>query len=308
MAFFSKFKIGNTTYDVKDALAGKSLALSGSDLQLKSADGTVKSSVTLPGGGSVLQATFSEGADASITMNTTPQAGDIIWVRSNVSTSYSGSGYYLGENASSGLKFRLFFSKMHIGNIQSVTNSQIASYPIGNDLIIYVTHYENGAYNALVLNSIDQGIRLPYLLLHNSNALTVNSVITHIRSCNIFHEVYENDASHKPINIYNGSSQITETSYYTYTTIDGKWVYIAAFSNSKVTNISYNTASFMGPVNYGRLFTRFASDDLSLVCHNYLDSNNILTPKLYKKDLTEFSYTDDVRVVLFIGDYYLKEW
>lgn len=51
MADFSKFKIGNTSYNVKDANAGKSLSISGSDLSLKNAAGTAISTVTLPAGG-----------------------------------------------------------------------------------------------------------------------------------------------------------------------------------------------------------------------------------------------------------------
>lgn len=51
MAYFSKFKIDNTSYDVKDANAGKTIAINGTTLQLKNAAGTVVSSVTLPGGG-----------------------------------------------------------------------------------------------------------------------------------------------------------------------------------------------------------------------------------------------------------------
>lgn len=51
MAYFSKFKIGNTSYDVKDAAAGKTIAINGTTLQLKNAAGTVVSSVTLPSGG-----------------------------------------------------------------------------------------------------------------------------------------------------------------------------------------------------------------------------------------------------------------
>lgn len=50
MADFSKFKIGNTSYNVKDAAAGKSLSVSGSSLSLKNAAGTAISTVTLPGG------------------------------------------------------------------------------------------------------------------------------------------------------------------------------------------------------------------------------------------------------------------
>ena len=51
MADFSKFKIGSTSYNVKDANAGRTLSVSGTDLSLKNAAGTAISTVTLPGGG-----------------------------------------------------------------------------------------------------------------------------------------------------------------------------------------------------------------------------------------------------------------
>lgn len=51
MSDFSKFKIGSTSYDVKDANAGRTLSVSGTDLSLKNAAGTAISTVTLPGGG-----------------------------------------------------------------------------------------------------------------------------------------------------------------------------------------------------------------------------------------------------------------
>lgn len=50
MSDFSKFKIGSTSYDVKDANAGRSLSVSGTNLSLKNAAGTAISMVTLPGG------------------------------------------------------------------------------------------------------------------------------------------------------------------------------------------------------------------------------------------------------------------
>lgn len=54
MADFSKYKAPNgTTYDVKDAAAGKTLALDDQDLLLKNAAGTEISRVTLPGGGEI---------------------------------------------------------------------------------------------------------------------------------------------------------------------------------------------------------------------------------------------------------------
>lgn len=69
MADFSKFKVNSTTYNVKDANAGKSLAVSGSDLQLKNAAGTAISTVTLPGGFSMSGTTASIGYfDASSNM------------------------------------------------------------------------------------------------------------------------------------------------------------------------------------------------------------------------------------------------
>lgn len=45
------FTFGGTTHPVEDEKAGKTLALSGSTLQLKDADGTVRSSVAIPTGG-----------------------------------------------------------------------------------------------------------------------------------------------------------------------------------------------------------------------------------------------------------------
>ena len=50
MADFSKFKIGSTSYNVKDANAGRSLSVSGSNLSLKNAAGTAISTVTIPSG------------------------------------------------------------------------------------------------------------------------------------------------------------------------------------------------------------------------------------------------------------------
>lgn len=51
MADFKKIKINNTTYNVKDEGAGRSLSVSGQDLSLKDGAGNVLSNVTLPGGG-----------------------------------------------------------------------------------------------------------------------------------------------------------------------------------------------------------------------------------------------------------------
>lgn len=51
MADFTKFKVGSTSYNVKDANAGRTLAVNGNQLQLKNPAGTAISTVTLPGGG-----------------------------------------------------------------------------------------------------------------------------------------------------------------------------------------------------------------------------------------------------------------
>lgn len=81
MADFSKFKVGNTSYNVKDANAGRSLSVSGTDLSLNNAAGTAISTVTLPGGGNsdiVFQATSANyqtvaasNASVNVAINTT---------------------------------------------------------------------------------------------------------------------------------------------------------------------------------------------------------------------------------------------
>lgn len=68
MADFSKFKIGNTSYNVKDAAAGKSLSISGTDLSLKNAAGTAISTVTIPAGSKYAILTLSDvGSDIACT-------------------------------------------------------------------------------------------------------------------------------------------------------------------------------------------------------------------------------------------------
>jgi hypothetical protein len=51
MADFKKIKINNTTYNVKDEGAGRSLSVSGQDLSLKDGANNILSTVTLPGSG-----------------------------------------------------------------------------------------------------------------------------------------------------------------------------------------------------------------------------------------------------------------
>lgn len=65
MADFTKFKVGSTSYNVKDANAGRKLAVNGNQLQLKNAGGTAISTVTLPGGGG-------KAVIAEVTAMTTP--------------------------------------------------------------------------------------------------------------------------------------------------------------------------------------------------------------------------------------------
>ena len=50
MASFKKFKIGNTSYDVKDANAGYSIDTNGAAIFLKNSDGTIISSISAPSG------------------------------------------------------------------------------------------------------------------------------------------------------------------------------------------------------------------------------------------------------------------
>lgn len=82
MADFSKFKIGNTSYNVKDAAAGKSLSISGTDLSLKNAAGTAISTVTLPSGGGgayiVLRGAYNSMFNALIISSVVSDAGHTI--------------------------------------------------------------------------------------------------------------------------------------------------------------------------------------------------------------------------------------
>lgn len=85
MAYFSKFKIGNTSYDVKDANAGKTIALNGNTLQLKNAAGTVISSVTIPSGGGGAKVFFADFSS---------QVEPYLWNNTNITCTalYDGEG------------------------------------------------------------------------------------------------------------------------------------------------------------------------------------------------------------------------
>lgn len=81
MADFSKFKIGSTSYNVKDVAAGKSLSLSGNDLSLKNAAGNTISTVTLPGGSGayiILSGAYNASFSALIISSVTSDAGHTI--------------------------------------------------------------------------------------------------------------------------------------------------------------------------------------------------------------------------------------
>lgn len=80
MSDFSKFKIGSTSYDVKDAAAAKTIAISGGTVSLKNAAGTVISSITLPQSNAVelYYVLFTTTAGLASWNNTTLQSGALL--------------------------------------------------------------------------------------------------------------------------------------------------------------------------------------------------------------------------------------
>lgn len=106
MADFSKFKIGNTSYNVKDAAAGKSLSISGTDLSLKNAAGTAISTVTIPAGskyailtlsdvGSNIECTYVDSSEA--VMGTAGALIDLIKAGGVAYVNYGGSIYNINN-------------------------------------------------------------------------------------------------------------------------------------------------------------------------------------------------------------------
>lgn len=103
MADFSKFKVGSTSYNVKDAAAGKSLSISGSSLSLKNAAGTAISTVTLPGGGGayvILVGAYNSMFNSFIVSNVLSDAGHTITTFQNMCDAIAtdGAAVYLVDN------------------------------------------------------------------------------------------------------------------------------------------------------------------------------------------------------------------
>ena len=106
MADFSKFKIGNTSYNVKDAAAGKSLSVSGSSLSLKNAAGTAISTVTLPGGGGayiILTGAYNSTFNALVISSVVSDAGHTITKMQNLydAVKNDGAAVYLVDETNS---------------------------------------------------------------------------------------------------------------------------------------------------------------------------------------------------------------
>lgn len=96
MSFFSKFKIGSTSYDVKDAAAGKSLSISGNSLSLKNAAGTAVSTVNLPGGKTKVGTfvTTENEKEVNIRFTDTLADGDIVVVKNKVGYCWKNDANY----------------------------------------------------------------------------------------------------------------------------------------------------------------------------------------------------------------------
>lgn len=119
MADFSKFKVGNTSYNVKDANAGRSLSVNGNQLQLKNAGGTAISTVTLPGGGG-------KAVIAEVTAQTTPN----LWQTNEPLTV---SRYVDGE-----------YNSLNVSDIAGLLEKGAVAYIAFDNVLINVTDVKFG--------------------------------------------------------------------------------------------------------------------------------------------------------------------
>ena len=119
MADFTKFKVGSTSYNVKDANAGRTLAVNGNQLQLKNPAGTAISTVTLPGGGG-------KAVIAEVTAMTTPEQ----WSTDEQLTI---SRYIDGE-----------YNSLNVSDIVSLLEKGAVAYIAFDNVLINVTDVKFG--------------------------------------------------------------------------------------------------------------------------------------------------------------------
>ena len=160
MADFSKFKIGNTSYNVKDTAAGKSLSVSGSDLSLKNAAGTAISTVTLPAGskyailtlsdvGSDVVCTYVDSSEAS--MGTAAALIDLIKAGGVAYVNYNGEIYEINSCLDGNALGVSGFALQAESNGYGYTVSDVSNFNLLNSVWTAITPGGGGGSAASVL-------------------------------------------------------------------------------------------------------------------------------------------------------------
>lgn len=164
MSFFSKIDVGEETFDVKDALAGKTLSLSGSELSLVKADGTAASTVALPSSG-VKIITYSSNNDWQCdgeSITTALKVNDMIVYISPSNPSIiklkNGNSYLTKLNLisnsktsmgnSTGIEYISLYCSFFSAIVTSVTSSRITARVINTDAHGYRRVPFNSSYSA----------------------------------------------------------------------------------------------------------------------------------------------------------------
>lgn len=206
MSFFSKFKIGNTSYDVKDALAGKTLSLSGADLSLVKADGTAASTVTLPVGGQPKVVKFNGTrfvmkADTSVNIESGVSVGDLIIIDCNenyIDMTQTGSSTNhldlycnLNKDASTPSTKNSYTDKINMTKYMYISKS----------LLAVVTSITSGIVFATVMSPPIS--RKPSIYIKNlGSAPTLDNMQNYLRSYGNVIKEYTNQYANLGVTIY----------------------------------------------------------------------------------------------------------
>ena len=192
MAFFSKFKIGSTSYDVKDALAGKTLSLNGQDLSLLKADGTAANTVTLPGGKAYGMAHFENDTNNpgykkivfdDILADTVP-AGNyngILYILKGDAISIAGFGNTWKAECNSNII-------MQVGRTGSNNRYRVQMLNTGHTYFLYVYRNPASTFNMELLNPFDN-------VFSSSSEAMYGSDIDQIKGCLLGVPIYSNTST-----------------------------------------------------------------------------------------------------------------
>ena len=224
MAFFSKFKIGSTSYDVKDALAGKSLSLSGSNLSLLKADGTAASTVTLPGGKAYGMAHFEADSDHA---GYNKIVFDDVLASTVPAGNYNGILYILKgdaiKSAGFGGTWRAECNSdiiMQVGRTGSNSRYRVQMLNTGHTYFLYVYRNTASTFNMELLNPFDN-------VFSSSTAAMYGSDIDKIKGSLLGVPIYSNTSKIAFKYKDNSDADITDSNHMLVLYHNGLYAYIS---------------------------------------------------------------------------------